>query len=588
MRFIATDGLRNLQRGLIALALSALTAGAASAQMVFDGNVLFNNNASGTLAGQFVGTAGAGAPACAAGFTAAQLGTVTYVHNAYADPLLSGAVYQANVLPDFQPGLGSPAYNHAMTVPADGFFEQTCYAGAVGPNAADRWWEGWTTFDSTGANRHDLHLGPPYDSSPRPLATYDNVSLYAHQYWSPDSNYLVRGQLRIKAQGSLSIAPSVVVFEEFATLGTIIVERGGQLWAVGNACEPIIITSDDPPGFMTRGHCGGIVVNGRAKVNIVNSCAGDSASSEGGAIGFYGGSDDNDGSGSLRYVRVEFSGKEITPNNELNSFTWNGCGRNTHGDYLEAFNGADDSFEWFGGTMDQKHLIGIDGTDDGYDWQLGTRNRAQFVIVRCSPRFAPSGTQNGDKGIEADDNEFDFNATVCSGRSNTTICNMTIIGDKRVGAAFPGPTSGVNFRRGTAGTFLNGVIYDMKTAALKIDDDATFQAHCVAPPVAPALYCPGALGVLPVTSGQLMVVRSSPNPFRSQVSFDFTLPRAGEVRVEIFSATGQRVAALQGGRREAGPQHMAWQVNRETPGGMYFYKVFSEGSQSTGKIVRLD
>src|SRR4029077_13052887 len=100
----------------------------------------------------------------------------------------------------------------------------------------------------------------------------------------PDSNYLVRGQLRIKEQASLTLPPGLVVFEEFSTLGTIIVERGGKLYAVGTACDPIIITSDDAPGSFTRGHCGGIVINGRAKTNIVNSCGGDSAASEGGAV----------------------------------------------------------------------------------------------------------------------------------------------------------------------------------------------------------------------------------------------------------------------------------------------------------------
>jgi hypothetical protein len=75
MRFVKNDGLRTLRRGLAGLGLLALTAGGASAQMVFDGNVLFNNNATGTLAGQFVGAAGAGAPSCAAGTTAATLGT---------------------------------------------------------------------------------------------------------------------------------------------------------------------------------------------------------------------------------------------------------------------------------------------------------------------------------------------------------------------------------------------------------------------------------------------------------------------------------------------------------------------------------
>src|SRR5262249_34282147 len=175
----------------------------------------------------------------------------------------------------------------------------------------------WVTFDSTGANRQDLHL--PGMPNPRPLALYANIKLYSPQVWSADSNYLVRGQLRVKEQSSLTLPPSVLVVGERATVGTIIIERGGKIIAVGTCKEPIIITGDDPPGAMATGAGGGIVINGRAKTNVVNSCAGDSAASEGGAIGFYGGNDDNDNSGELRYVRVEFSGKEITPNNELNS-----------------------------------------------------------------------------------------------------------------------------------------------------------------------------------------------------------------------------------------------------------------------------
>jgi hypothetical protein len=583
VRFLANS---SLCRGAAVAALLALSAGAASAQMLFDGNLLFNNNASGTLAGQFTGTAGAGAPACAAGTTAATIGTVTYTHNSYADPLLPDAPYKPNVLPNFQPAFASPAFSSALRVPNDGFFEQTCYLGAIGASPGDDWTKGWTYWDSTGANRQDLHLATmPH---PRPLAIYDNISIFKHQYFGPDSNYMVRGQLRVKSQGSLNVAPGVVIFEEFASLGTIIVERGGKLWAVGNACDPIIVTSDDAPGSFTRGHCGGIVMNGYAKTNLVNSCAGDSSATEGGSVGFYGGNDDNDCSGALRYVRVEFSGKEITPNNELNSFTFAACGHNTRMDYCEAYQGADDSFEWFGGAMDCKHLVGIDGTDDGYDWQMGTRNRAQFVILRPSPLFAPSGTQNGDKGIEADDNEFDFNAVQCAGRSNTYLANFTIIGDKRVGANFPGPAAGVNFRRGTAGNMINSIIYNMKTGALKIDDDATFQAHCLAPPAAPAVFCPGAVGVEPIVTGNVFVAASRPNPFRNQVAFTFTLPEAGDVSVEVYSADGRRVQTVAQGQMAAGPHTVQWALDRDTPSGVYFYKVLAGGHQTTGKITRVD
>lgn len=583
MRFVAHHGIGLLRRSLAAAALLALAAGSASAQLLIDGNLVFNNNNSGTLAGQFTGTTSTG-PLCI-GLTPAQIATVTYVNNAYADPLLPTAPYLPGVRPNFQPGLGSPAYTGALTVPADGFFEQTCYRGAMGPGLD--WTEGWTVWDSTGAGRRDLHLtGMP---EPRPLAVYDNIKLYGKQYFGPDSNYLVRGQLRVKDQASLTVAPGVVIFEENATLGTIIVERGGQLWAVGNACAPIIVTSDDAPGTFSRGRCGGIVINGRAKTNLVNSCAGDSTAAEGGAIGYYGGDDDNDCSGALRYVRVEFAGKEITPNNELNSFTWCACGRNTKGDYLQAYYGADDSFEWFGGSMDQKHLVATDGTDDGYDWQMGTRNRTQFVIIRPSPRFAPSGGQNGDKGIEADDNEFDFNATQCSGRSNCTLANFTIVGDKRVGAAFPGPAAGANFRRGTGATLINSVITNFKTSAVKIDDNATLQAHCAAVPTSFAVYCPGALSAEPMVTGQVLVSASAPNPFRDQVALNFTLPTATDVKVEVYAADGRLVSTIADAQRmEAGRHSLVWRLPAGTPSGMYFYKVRAGGQSATGKLTRID
>src|SRR4029453_2622430 len=93
----------------------------------------------------------------------------------------------------------------------------------------------------------------------------------------------------VKDQTTLTIPAGVVVFQDQATLGTLIVERGGKLVAVGTKDSPIIFTSNQTPGSQTRGSCGGIVINGRAKTSTVNSCVGDSAASEGGAIGFSGG-----------------------------------------------------------------------------------------------------------------------------------------------------------------------------------------------------------------------------------------------------------------------------------------------------------
>ena len=286
-------------------------------------------------------------------------------------------------------------------------------------------------------------------------------------------------------------------------------------------------------------------------------------------------------------MRVEFAGKEITPNNELNAFTWNACGRNTHGDYLQAYQGDDDGFEWFGGTMDQKHLLAIDGRDDGYDWQLGTRNRAQFVIVRVAPQKSRSGGQNGDKGIEADN--ISSGSLQCSGRSNTVVSNFTIIGDKRSGPLFPGVSSGVNFRVGTAGTFLNSIVYNMKTAALRIDDQATFQAHCSAPPAGPTLFCSAtSVGVNPINIGDLFVANSLPNPFRTATTLSFTLPVSGPVSVEIYSADGRLVDTLAKGELPAGRHSLVWAASKHAPSGIYFYKVVAGARQSTGKLTRID
>jgi hypothetical protein len=339
----------------IAIGIGLLTLTAASpaaAQLVLDYNLLWNNSGTGTLAGQFSGAAGAGAPACAAGFSAATLGTSQFSNNTYANPLLSGPIHTTT--PDFRPAPGSPAFGgqapHGKTarLPANGFFLGTCYVGALPPLPEPDWTQGWTYYDSLGAGRTDLHYdggascnpAVPAMPDPRPCRILDNHNLYVDRHLSNDTNYVIRGQLRVKDQAALHIEAGTVIFEERATVGTIVVERGGKIFALGTAAEPIIITTDLPPGQMVRGSTGGIVINGRARTNIVNSCAGDSAAGEGGLAGFYGGNDDDDNSGVLRYVRVEYAGREISPNNELNSFTFNGVGRNTTLEYLQAHAGG--------------------------------------------------------------------------------------------------------------------------------------------------------------------------------------------------------------------------------------------------------
>jgi hypothetical protein len=611
MSAVAGRGSSTIGRALIAAGLLVFMAGAASAQMTFDGNIIWDNNLAGgnTLANQFVGapTGGTDSTTCPAGYNAFQLGTITFTHNKWANPLLpAGVVYTPNVIPNFQPLPGSPAYGLAMTVP-DPWFQQTCYAGAIGPNPEDNWipvstWgnnpspadlaspnHGWTYYDSTGAHRHDLHLASNGDPDPRPLAIYDHINLYSSQTWSADSNYLVRGFLRIKDQATLTIPAGTVIFEDVATLGTLVSDKGGRIVAIGTADNPIIITSSDPPGSQTTGAGGGLYMLGRAKTNIVNSCIGDSAGAEGGDVGFYGGNDDHDDSGQLRYVRVEFAGQEITPNNELNSFTFCGVGDNTQLEYLEAFEGVDDCFEFFGGTVNIRHGLGIDGRDDGYDIQLGYRGKGQFLIIRPWAGKSPAGDQNGDKGCEWDNNEYEYTALRCAGRSYPMAANCTFVGDHRQGPTWPGPSSAVNMRNGTAALLINSICYNFKSGALKVDVNETWRAHCSDFPVEPAVYCGGdATGVRPIASGNLFVVTGAPNPFHDRFDVSFALPRAGHVTVEVFAADGRRVEVLADQDMAAGQHTVTWTVGRSMPSGMYFYKVRSGDTQSTGKVTRVD
>lgn len=590
MRFAADNGLRMMRQGFIALGLLVLAAGSASAQLTFDGNILFNNRVgiANDIHNQFI-TVSPATVACPAGYNADVLGTSTFTHNLYADPLLPNAPYKTNTVPNFRPSAGSPAYTTApIIVPNDGFFEPVCYRGALSGNAD--WTAGWTYYDSTGAGRTDIHLGGM--PNPRPLATYNNIDISSpYQYFGPDSNYRVIGQLRVLQGAALTVAPGVVIFEDEASIGTIVVRRGGKIFAVGTACDPIIITTTVPPGGNRSGQCGGLYLLGRAKTNPTNTCAGDSVAAEGGTLGFWGGNDDTDGSGVLRYVRVEYAGKERSPNNELNSFTFCGCGNRTRADYLQAFAADDDGLEFFGGMMDCKHLMAIDGHDDGYDTQLGTRNRAQFVVVRMSPGKSISGGQFGDKGIEADNTETSpFDQLVCSGRSFVQMSNATFIGDQRLddGTLYPGPAFGVHWRRGTSYSVINSIIMNYKSGALGVEHDATWNAHCAAIPANGTLSSCSVVSVTPLESGNVFVVSSAPNPFRNQVSFAFTLKQAGPVSVEIFSADGRHVQTVAEGEMPAGPHRVTWQIGKTTPPGMYFYQVLAGDSRSTGKIARID
>jgi hypothetical protein len=275
--------------------------------------------------------------------------------------------------------------------------------------------------------------------------------------WTNNFYYVLRGAVFVPEGATLNIQAGTRVIGEAGSVGTLIVQRGGRLNAIGTREQPIVFTSDQPVGGRARGDWGGIILNGRAPVNIEGGEGVGEADT-----GVYGGSEPNDNSGTLRYVRVEFAGVEFSPDNELNGIAFQGVGRGGAYEYLQVHMNRDDAFEFFGGTADIKYAVASNAADDSFDWTFGWTGRAQFVAVT-------QRGDDGDWGIEADNNEFNNNLLP---RANPQIYNVTICGDPDTNEGAEAFRS-VLFRRGTAVTFRNFVMLASRTLGMQIDGAAT-------------------------------------------------------------------------------------------------------------------
>lgn len=297
-----------------------------------------------------------------------------------------------------------------------------------------------------------------------------------------DTEWHLKGVIYVKNNATLTIEPGTFVIGEPGTTppSALIVTTSGKINANGTRSRPIVMTSSQPFGQRMRGDWGGLVLLGKAPINVGGNIPGGSGicPAEGcknapgtfyveGLVGnadsVYGGTDPAHNCGTLRYVRVEFAGTILSPNNELNSFTFAGCGTQTVAEHLQAIYGKDDSFEWFGGSMNAKWLVGGLGADDFTDYQLGWTGHVQFGLMYQSP------DSPGNRGVEGDNSEYDQAATPYS---NPTIFNVTY-----VGSGMPGydesNSPGVFLRRGSRGSFNNIVVSNFYSPCLDVSDSAT-------------------------------------------------------------------------------------------------------------------
>ena len=265
--------------------------------------------------------------------------------------------------------------------------------------------------------------------------------------------YIINGATIVAAGAVLTIEPGTVIKAEAGPNVYLAVEQGAQIIANGTSSNPIIFTSNSTTP--SAGDWGGIILLGRAPVNSVTGSS--TATSEIGNLP-YGGNIADDNSGILRYVRVQYSGGAADGQSENNGFSFYGVGSGTTIEYIQAFEGADDGIEFFGGTVNASFLVVVNAEDDSIDWTEGYNGTITDAYVL-------QGNGIGDEAFECDGFNTDF--TNASGAfSNPTVTNVTIESESGANDS----TRGFLLRAGTQGTFSNILIIG-KNTGISVDDD---------------------------------------------------------------------------------------------------------------------
>jgi hypothetical protein len=322
---------------------------------------------------------------------------------------------------------------------------------------------------------------------------------------SADTVYQLRGIVQVTSGATLTIPAGTritgsPIADVANRVSALIIMRGARIVAEGTRERPIVFTSAAAGGSADPrypGDWGGLVIVGRASTNRVGAVTVEGPSPVD-TIRWDGGTMDDDDSGSLRYVRVEFAGAAAVLNSELNSFTFYAVGRGTRLEYLQALMGLDDHFEWFGGTVDGRYLVSYESGDDHFDTAEGYRGRNQYLIAVQSFRTDLRPGATGAVSAE----QSGFEADGCGSTSGTcpqgydsapysmpVFANFTMIG--------PGPNAftpraggdgglGANIRRGTGGVWVNGIfaryperaisVFNAETAH-RFDQDSLFVAN---------------------------------------------------------------------------------------------------------------
>jgi plastocyanin len=358
----------------------------------------------------------------------------------------------------------------------DAFFTNVNYKGAFPPFAAGLWVDGWTALDRNG-HLKDLSQPNVVNVNDASILPCQNVT------WTKDKTYIVDGLTFVDSCATLTIeAGTVVKFTPRPDLGNpsaLIVARGGKLFAEGTAADPIIFTAEDDDvndpndlGPKDNALWGGVAIlgkgvtqkNGNPQVNLEGIPTTEPR-------GLYGGTDNADNSGVLKYVSIRHGGRQISSGSELNGLTLAAVGSGTTLEYIEVYANSDDGVEFFGGAPNLKHAVVAFAEDDSYDWDEVYTGKGQFWFSIQRDDVADAGGEFD--GTTPDD---------LTPYSNPTLYNWTHIGSGA--SATAANPIGWNLRAGTAGTIANSILTEQKGKMIEVQDKAVGIADAYAKLVA--------------------------------------------------------------------------------------------------------
>jgi PKD repeat protein len=349
------------------------------------------------------------------------------------------------------------------------FFVQTDYRGAFAPAPTAMWTDGWVNWDPQNTN---------YGIS--------NVTVTANitnnTTWTSNNIYLLSGPIYVKNGATLTIQPGTIIMGDKSTLYSgLYITQGSRLIAQGTVTQPIVFTSNQAAGARDKGDWGGVILMGRAANNQPGGIANIEGIAPSADTQFGGGTnpDDNDNSGILSYVRIEFGGQIFQPDKEINGLTLGSIGRATQIDHIQTSFTNDDAFEWFGGTVNCSYLVSYRNLDDDFDTDFGFTGNVQFGLIVRDPNISDLSPSSTSEGFESDN---DASGSAATPQTKAIFSNITAIGPYRgTIVALTGNAAGyrraARIRRNSSLSIYNSLFMDFRTGLYLDNTNAGSEAN---------------------------------------------------------------------------------------------------------------